>query len=141
MPLVRWAGPLLLVLGALALAVAVAQGSARLFLLLVIPVVTGTGGLFLGGVVLIALGVFFLPLALLSDQPGAPEPGTSAPPPPPLAAERPATEGGGLLLIGPVPIFFGSWRRNPPIRYRWAVAVGLVLVALAVLWFLLAAGV
>jgi uncharacterized membrane protein len=38
-----------------------------------------------------------------------------------------------LILLGPVPIFFGSWRRNPPISYRWAVLVGVVLAVVAVL--------
>jgi uncharacterized membrane protein len=129
--LVRALGPVLLVVGMLLLVEALATGGARLYLLLIVPVFTGTTPLFGLAVVLLALGVLFLPLAFAGAE-------RAEPPRPSSAAGNPSpsmeTEGsGGMILVGPIPIFFGAWRQNPPISYRWAVVLGVVLAAVAVL--------
>jgi uncharacterized membrane protein len=123
--------PLCLVIGAALLADALATGGARLYLLLIFPVVTGTTLVFGLSVLFLVLGFLLVPFAFVTGA--MPEllspPLTSPSPPPPSGSE----DSGGLILIGPVPIFFGGWRRNPPISYRWAVLVGVVLAVVAVL--------
>jgi uncharacterized membrane protein len=42
--------------------------------------------------------------------------------------DEPEVETGGLVLVGPVPIFLGSWRRDPPIPYWVAALIGAGLV-------------
>ena len=106
-----------LVAGVALLADAVARGDASLALVVVFPVLTGSSAEFLGGTILLVAGIFALPFALAgpfehvalepADVPeNAPKSGTS----------------GGLLLVGPVPIFFGSWR-GVSRRTRWVVAL------------------
>jgi uncharacterized membrane protein len=128
---VRLVGPVCLVFGVLLLVDAVATGAAHLFLVVVVPVLTGTGPLFLLSLVLVVVGFLFLPLAFVGEGlPAAPVGPTGAATPEPVD-DRGAS--GGMILVGPVPIFFGAWRRNPPISYRWALLLGLVLAAVAVL--------
>jgi len=107
------------------------SGGARLYLLFVLPVVTGTSPLFGLSVVLLVVGFLFLPFLFAGEEP------SEAPAPPGAPATAGAVPGdtasGGLILVGPIPIFFGAWRRNPPIPYRWAFLVGVLLAALAVL--------
>jgi uncharacterized membrane protein len=123
-----------LLAGAILLAEAVATGGARVYLFLVIPVFTGTTLAFGLSAVLLVLGVFLIPLAFVREEAAetaAPNPSAPAPSAPP--ADRGS---GGVILVGPIPIFFGSWRRNPPIPYRWAVLLGalLAVVAILLLW-------
>jgi uncharacterized membrane protein len=125
----RVVGPLCLVSGAVALAGAVATGGARLYLVLIIPVLTGTSALFGVSVILLVVGFFLLPFTFLGGEPSEGPQIRS----PPALPSPPEGGSGGMILIGPVPIFFGAWRRNPPIAYRWAVLLGVVLAAVAVL--------
>lgn len=131
--LVRFVGPLLLVAGIALVADSIVTGAAHLTLLVVIPVVTGSSATFLGGAVLVVLGVAFLPFTFVT--PGAP---LAEPAPPGVGpAERPA-ESGGLILVGPLPIFFGRWRGASAARYWLAVALGAALLTVAlVLLFVL----
>ena len=57
----RVLGPVFLLIGAALLAESLSTGGARLYLLLVIPVVTGTTPLFGLSVVFLVLGLLFLP--------------------------------------------------------------------------------
>lgn len=127
----RASGPLCLLVGAALLGVAIATGGARLYLLVFIPVVTGTTLLFGLGVGLLVVGFLLFPLVFTGDEPGqafaiAPAPSTTDPSPD-------ETGSGGLILFGPIPVFFGGWRPNPPISYRWALLIGGVLAGVAVL--------
>jgi uncharacterized membrane protein len=124
----------LLAAGIALVADAVGRGGASVTLFAIVPVVTGSSVEFLFGVVLLLVGFVTLPLAFLAGAEPAGAPGPRAPPP---HSEAPPTEVGGLLLIGPVPIFFGRWQ-NVSRATKVAVAVAgaaalIVLVALVVL--------
>jgi len=122
---VRWLGPALLGLGVVLVVAAVATGGAHLVLVVVIPVfVGGTSPLFLGGIVAVFAGLLLLPLTFggtfeLDRSESEPTEGEES------------TRAGGLVLVGPFPIFFGKWK-NPTPRTVWiAVAVGAALLVLA----------
>jgi uncharacterized protein (TIGR00304 family) len=124
------------VAGAALVADAVLRGQASLSLVLVVPVFSGSSVEFLLGVVLLVVGFLLLPLSLW--EPSESEPllrpaeGPSVPPPSTGAA------GGGVVLIGPVPIFFGAWK-NVSRRVRLLAAVaGAVLLVVLVVGFLVA---
>ena len=127
--IVRALGPLLLAIGAVLLGAAVATGGARLYLLLFFPVLTGTSPIFGVSVAVLVIGFFLLPFAFLGSE----STGASDTRPPPLPSPPNEGSSGGMVLIGPVPIFFGAWRKNPPMAYRWAVLLGVVLSVVAVL--------
>ncbi len=115
--------------GVALVAYSVLVSAASVSLVVFVPVLSGRSTLFLGGVVLLVVGFVALPLAFT----GPARPGSPPPAPPvgsPLADIGADTAGvGGLLLIGPVPIFFGSWSRVSG-RARWAaVVLGLSLLA------------
>ncbi len=108
--------------GAVLVAVAALQGGTELAIVVVVPVVYGRSLEFVAGVLLLVAGLFTLPLAF--------EPGEEPEPPAPGTA-RPGTPGGsgGLVLIGPVPIFFGSWKGvSTRTRVIAAILGGVVLV-------------
>jgi uncharacterized protein (TIGR00304 family) len=127
--IVRVLGPVILVVGAALLGEAVATGGARLYLLFVIPVLTGTSPLFGVSVVFLVAGFFLLPFVFLGGELTE----SSEVRPAPSASGKAGSGSGGMILIGPIPIFFGAWRQNPPIAYRWAVVLGVVLAVAAVL--------
>ncbi len=107
----------LLVAGAAAIADAVVRGGASLLVVVVLPVVTGSSAEFFLGVVFLFGGFLSLPwlFAEAALPPAEPESGVAAP-------SAPLAGGGGLVLIGPVPIFFGGWRTVSR-RTRWWVAL------------------
>ncbi len=110
-----------------------------------VPVITGTSWEFLLGVGALLAGVFLLPLMWTEDEGEGTQLRVDPRPPtgPPAASTEARSPGGdaagGLILVGPVPIFIGGWREHPPIPYRWALVAGVVLVALAVLLFVFGA--
>jgi len=127
--LVRWLPVVLLGLAAVLIGDALVRGSAHAALVLVVPVLTGSSAEFLLGVLLLFVG--FLSLPFLLSGPGLDEPTPRTGP-----AEPPAH--GGVILIGPVPIFFGEWRGMSRRAYLWWAALGSVLfvvLLVAALWF------
>jgi uncharacterized membrane protein len=128
---VRVLGPILLLAGLALLADAIATGGARLYLLVIIPVVTGTSAVFGISVALLASGFLLLPLSFAGDPAPVARSGNSATSPHPTDSTDGGT--GGMILVGPIPFFFGAWRRSPPISYRWAVVIGAVLAFATVL--------
>jgi uncharacterized membrane protein len=123
----------LLVGGALLVGDAVARGAASLALVVVVPVVFGASAEFFLGVALVFVGVVTLPLALgytsassVNEDEELPHAHGGAPP----------AEVGGLLLVGPVPIFFGSWRKSGRRAWVAAAAVGTALLVVALVVFL-----
>lgn len=116
--------PIALLAGGLAcVAYAVATGGATAGVFVVFPFVIGTGPIALLGVVLFVLGLLTLAWAL--PAPAPPARPSRAPPGAPSGSEV-----GGFALIGPVPIFFGSWRSVDRRVYWLAVAAGLGLLLL-----------
>ncbi|MCI4324707.1 MAG: DUF131 domain-containing protein [Thermoplasmata archaeon] len=109
-------GPALLLLGVALVGAAVATGAAQLALVVVLPVfVGGASALFLGGVVAIFVGLLLLPLAFGMEF--ALEPVGSSP-----ASDSARPKSGGVILVGPIPFFFGSWKS--PSRVSWWIAAG-----------------
>ena len=116
----------LLVAGAFLVVYAALEGGAEVAVVIVIPVIFGRSWEFGVGVLLLLAGFFSLPLAF--DPEVEPEP--SAP-----GARLPDSgRTGGLVLIGPVPIFFGSWRG---VSTRTRVIAAIVGTAVLVTLFVL----
>jgi uncharacterized protein (TIGR00304 family) len=92
----------LIAVGILLLVWAALQGGAGLAIVVVVPVIYGRSLAFVAGVLLLVSGFFTLPLAFELEETE-----------PPAEASRPATAvetgTGGLILLGPIPIFFGRW--------------------------------
>jgi uncharacterized membrane protein len=123
----------LLVGGAGLIVDAIARGGASVALVVVFPVVFGASAEFFLGVVLLFLGFVTLPFAFgytfatEEAEDGAPRSHHEVPP----------QEVGGLLLIGPVPIFFGRWghvRRRTRVLAALAGAALLVAAVAVFLW-------
>ena len=118
--------------GVLFLAIAAAQGDVRLYLVLIVPVITGEGAAFAIGALALMAGVLMalvvLPLASAARA-GPPE----APPaqglPPAPAAGGASSSWGGVVFIGPVPIVLGS---GPGMRRYMLVAAVVMAILLAV---------
>lgn len=116
----------MLLAGAGCLAYAASIGQASVVVVLILPVLVGTGPwAFLGTLLLMAgfaLGFFaWTGHSRMARIPGAP---AGAPP----GAAEGRTSTGGFLLLGPIPIAFGSTKR---------LAVGMLAVAIAVLLLML----
>jgi uncharacterized protein (TIGR00304 family) len=121
-----------------ALGWAVARGEARLYLVLVVPVIVGTGPLAFLGILLVFLGftlTFFLwPFAHSpSSHPPIEPPRTppEAPPhevPPPEASRR--RRWGGVVFLGPIPLVFGS---DPQMTRRMLILGAILFFALLIL--------
>ncbi|MCI4336490.1 MAG: DUF131 domain-containing protein [Thermoplasmata archaeon] len=124
----------LLALGAVCVGYAVATGQASEGVLLIFPFVIGSSWLLALGVVLLFFGLLTLPLAFGSEPPSLPHQSAS------IRDEAPPSSStiGGVVLLGPVPIFFGGWRH--PLRWVYWLAVAVGLVVLFVFVFLWLAG-
>lgn len=116
------------------------EGGATLALFVIFPVVTGSSVAFLIGVALLFVGFLSLPFGLAErwDE-TSPPPAPPGNPPAPSREEAPEKSAvGGFVLVGPVPIVFGSWK-GVSARTRWMLALAgavlftFVLVAVLVL--------
>jgi len=126
--LIRWLGPASFLAGVLTMAFAVSRGEANVYLVLVIPVIVGTGPLALLGVFLVFAG-FLLTFLLWPFRFEAEPEGQDIRP---VSSEGapPARRWGGVLFLGPIPVIFGS----DPRMTRMMLLIGLVLfLALVVL--------
>ena len=125
----------LIVAGVALVALSISEGGATLALVVVFPVVFGSSVLFVLGVVLMFAGFVCLPFALATSAIVDAE----GPVPEGSEASAGASAVGGVVLIGPVPILFGSWRELSR-RARWALVLlgaGLFTLALlALVWVL-----
>ena len=122
----RWPPSLLLLLsvaGAGLVIDAVLRHTATLTLVVIVPVVSGSSPELVAGSLLIVAG--FLAWAFASAVPGI-EP-EDEPPAPSTSSSGGTVRSGGVVLVGPFPIFFGAYRPGSS-RARWAwVAVGILL--------------
>jgi uncharacterized protein (TIGR00304 family) len=124
-----------LVAGAVLLGDAVLFGRASLSLVLIVPVFSGSSIEFLLGVVLLILGFLLLPWAFVEPLEEERLPTAEAPPATPSNS---GATGGGLVLIGPLPIFFGAWKNVSPRVRILAALVGAVLLIVLVVGVLVA---
>ncbi|HEX9341434.1 MAG TPA: DUF131 domain-containing protein [Thermoplasmata archaeon] len=128
---IRLLGPVMLVAGLACLGLAVARGEAAVSLVVVFPLVTGSGPLTLAGILLTFLG-FFATFLFWPGRPVeivAPE-GSSA------AAEdssgpAPTRRWGGVVFLGPFPIVFGSDPRMTRMMLLVGILLFVALLALA----------
>jgi len=119
--------------GVALVALSVVEGGASVALFVFVPVVSGSSLTFLLGGVMLVVGFLSLPFALAEGWDEAPQAlpsgGTST------------TEGqgrvGGVVLIGPVPIVFGSWKGISRRTRWWLALAGAVLLTVAFVWFVL----
>jgi len=120
------------VAGVAVIALAVATGEARVELVLIFPVFSGSSGLFLLGIVLILLS-FIIGFALLAmGQAELLNAADGSVESQGIDKTRTETKYGGVVLIGPVPIAFGSER-----RIALAMLVAGIVVAVIILLGLL----
>jgi len=123
---IQLAGPAVLIAGLVTLALAVARGEASLYLIVVIPAVVGTSPLAFLGILLVFVG-FFLTFFLWSG--GVPLPRAE---PTEVAAVKPVEtppprRWGGVVLLGPIPLVFGS---DPQMTRMMLVLGGILFLAL-----------
>ncbi|MCI4371331.1 MAG: DUF131 domain-containing protein [Thermoplasmata archaeon] len=132
----RIPGPAVLLAGLVVLALAVARGEASLYVLVLFPVVVGSGPLGFLGIVLVFAG-FALTFLLLPAAAGARSDGaistlplTSAP------VATPRRRWGGVVFLGPIPIVFGSDSEVTRAMLLLGIVLVLALLALTVIAFL-----
>jgi uncharacterized membrane protein len=122
----RWLPVALLVAGAGLVADAVLRGTASVALLVILPVVVGNSAEFLVGVVLLLVGFVTLPFAFGSvERVEVRRAGSLSD----LHREAPTAEVGGLVLLGPVPLFFGTWKEVPLWVKLLVALIGLLILA------------
>jgi uncharacterized protein (TIGR00304 family) len=121
--------PVATFLGGIAcIAASVATGEAEVDLVVIFPVFSGSSGLFLLGIGLIILSflVGFAMLAMTQAE-------LAANVVPPAMSQKPAVEKktryGGVVLIGPVPIAFGSDKRTAVIMLVLGIAMAIALIS------------
>lgn len=124
----------LFIAGAAAVVAAVAVGEAEVSLFLVFPVFSGSSGLFLLGVGLIVLGIL-AGFAMMFQGSLSPEADVEADGETRSDGRVPEKKlrTGGVLLIGPIPIAYGSDARIAMIMLALAAFVATVVILLLVL--------
>jgi uncharacterized membrane protein len=115
----------LLVVGLALIADALLRGSAAASIVLIVPVLSGSSPEFVLGTLLTFLGLLALFLTA-----GTIELTGSA-----SSAEGATSRSGGVVLVGPVPIFFGEWRQMGRHGLWGWVAAGAIATAVLVLVF------
>ncbi len=128
--LIRWLGPASFFAGVLTIALAVARGEANMYLVVVIPVIVGTGSLAFLGIFLVFAG-FMLTFLMWPLRPGT-EPGGRDDVPGSPQGTSPARRWGGVLFLGPIPVIFGSDPRMTRTMLLLGVVLFLALVVLTV---------
>jgi uncharacterized protein (TIGR00304 family) len=123
--MLRALGVALIIGGAMLLGLAILNEEASVALIFIIPVIYGVGPLAAAAVLLVFIGISLVMLSVTLRM--ANEQGSDAEP----SKKR---EFGGVVLIGPVPIVFGSART---FRWTWALAALSLVVLLLFLFILL----
>jgi uncharacterized protein (TIGR00304 family) len=124
----KWPAVLLICLGLALIAASVLTGEAKVGIVVIIPVIYGGGVLLLGGVLCVMAGImlFFFSSSQGSaeDDAGTGQEGHGE--------NRTERRGGGVLLIGPVPIIFGTDKGMALV----AAAIAIIALALIVIMLL-----
>ncbi len=128
-----WIPVAIFVAGMALIAMAVATGEADLSLFIVFPVFSGSSVLFILGTILV-ISSFIAGFLLMTMEFGQPEElAKTASERASISAPRPKVQYGGVVLLGPIPIAFGSDKRVA----LFMLVVGVIL-AVVVLGMLLA---
>ncbi|HYT16798.1 MAG TPA: DUF131 domain-containing protein [Thermoplasmata archaeon] len=131
MRLLRWVGPASFVAGVLTMALAVAQRQANVYLVLIIPIIVGTGPLAFLGFILVFAG--FLLTFLLWPSRSVEDPGNRDAVPTPPGGAAPVRRWGGVVFLGPFPVIFGSDPRMTRTMLLFGIVLFLALLALTVI--------
>jgi len=118
--------------GLVLIAYAVATGEAEVSLFLIFPVFSGSSGLFLLGTLLMVMSfiVGFAMLAMGQVELQAAQALSWKTDEPQTRAEAPKKEFGGVVLIGPLPIAFGSSRAMALFMLVLGIVVAIVLLGI-----------
>lgn len=129
--MLRRAALLLILTGAGSLLYAVISGEAHVALLLIFPIIYGSGIYSLMGILILILGIFLLflsPLESLDRRIVYPENSENE-----FVESERKTNFGGVIFIGPIPIVFGSDRNMA----KLSLLTGLVMFVLIVIFYLI----
>ena len=136
----RWArllGISLLIVGGALIGASVAIGEGKVSLIVVVPVFwasgalgfLGIGALFLGFAVLLFFGPWFQIVPSETPSASTPPPGE----PDTTGAKSASPRYGGLIVVGPFPVAFGTDRQLT----MWMLVIGIVIAAAFVMFTLL----
>jgi len=118
---------MLIVAGVIFLGIAAAMGEIEFAIVLIFPVIWGSGIFAALGILLIFLG-FFLSIATVHFRSAGTDIERET-----RFQEGGRTKGAGVILIGPLPIVLGSDKVSTIL----VISLAIVLMVLAILWFLL----
>ncbi len=123
--------------GVACIVAAAATGEAEVQLFIIFPLISGTSWLFVLGVVLIVasfiLGFVLAASGMQEDEPVAPHAPGAGQSREVEGAPKKTTRYGGVVLIGPIPIVFGSDRNTAMIMLALAIILIAVVLAIALL--------
>ena len=123
----RWVGILLSVAGILGLLLSALLGYLHFHLILLIPVISGSGPLPAISILSLIAGpilIFLSPFLDLSGKEGS-------------RVKSRGIEGGGIVFIGPIPIIFGSRRARGMLPRWWILLlIGVLFYIVLLLLFL-----
>jgi uncharacterized protein (TIGR00304 family) len=126
-----WVPIIVFLAGVAFIVTAAASGNAEVQLFIIFPLISGTSWLFVLGVVLIiasfVLG-FVLAASSMGDGQSEPEIGGQA-----GQESQAKNRYGGVVLIGPIPIIFGSDRRMALVMLVIAIVIFAAVLAIALL--------
>lgn len=120
----------LFVSGIALIAAAVATGEAEVSLFLIFPVFSGSSGLFLLGTLLIVLSFVAGFIMLMFGQLEFNRLQIESSTPVGLPGQRKKTKYGGVVLIGPVPIAFGSDRNLAVLMLILGIVLAIVFLGI-----------
>lgn len=114
--------------GMACIAAAVVTGEAEVDLIVIFPVFSGSSGLFLLGTVLIIMS-FLIGFAVLAMSQAELATNMALPSTSQKPTVEKKTQYGGVVLIGPLPIAFGSDRRIAVIMLVLGIAMAIALIS------------
>ncbi len=114
--------------GMACIAAAVATGEAEVDLVVIFPVFSGSSGLFLLGTVLIILS-FLIGFAILAMSQAELATNMALPSTSQKLTVEKKTQYGGVVLVGPLPIAFGSDRKIAVIMLILGIAMAIALIS------------
>lgn len=127
-----WVPVAMFVVGVSLIAAAVITGEADVTLFLVFPVFSGSSAVFMLGTLFIVLsffvGFFMLALGQAEAQRMAFGPDRQA-----AVKHEPRTEYGGVVLVGPFPIAFGSDRKMAVVMLVVGIVIAIIVLGLLVM--------